>query len=255
MGRGGCEGTQRHDGIVRWDRFMNHRPLAHRRYEPTHYEHAANCATHALWIMPSALGGAALHWQAGDGCQRLMAWVYGVALCALFTVSTAFHTISWKKSHLRRVEHCFHMFDRVIIYFFIAGTYAPWLNLRELGPWAVHMRWLVWLMAAVGSLYIYHFHERHKVLELVFYSIMAICPALVILSMPDQDGVLELGVGGLLYALGVVFFKSDGRLPFAHAIWHVFVTLGAATHYYATWRHLYKPHGLFPPSLHLLDEL
>uniref|UniRef100_UPI00358F5F7F monocyte to macrophage differentiation factor 2-like isoform X3 n=1 Tax=Myxine glutinosa TaxID=7769 RepID=UPI00358F5F7F len=180
MGRGGCEGTQRHDGIVR---FMNHRPLAHRRYEPTHYEHAANCATHALWIMPSALGGAALHWQAGDGCQRLMAWVYGVALCALFTVSTAFHTISWKKSHLRRVEHCFHMFDRVIIYFFIAGTYAPWLNLRELGPWAVHMRWLVWLMAAVGSLYIYHFHERHKVLELVFYSIMAICPALVILSM------------------------------------------------------------------------
>ncbi|KAI4559870.1 hypothetical protein MJG53_018396 [Ovis ammon polii x Ovis aries] len=28
-------------------RFMNHRVPAHKRYQPTEYEHAANCATHA----------------------------------------------------------------------------------------------------------------------------------------------------------------------------------------------------------------
>ncbi|XP_038395502.1 ras-associating and dilute domain-containing protein isoform X9 [Canis lupus familiaris] len=58
------------------------------------------------------------------------------------------------------VEHCLHMFDRMVIYFFIAASYAPWLNLRELGPWASHMRWLVWIMASVGTIYVFFFHER-----------------------------------------------------------------------------------------------
>lgn len=26
----------------------------------------------------------------------------------------------------RAVEHCFHMCDRVVIYFFIAASYTPW---------------------------------------------------------------------------------------------------------------------------------
>lgn len=26
----------------------------------------------------------------------------------------------------RSVEHCFHMCDRVVIYFFIAASYTPW---------------------------------------------------------------------------------------------------------------------------------
>lgn len=34
------------------------------------------------------------------------------------------------------------------------------LNLRELGPWASHMRWLVWIMASVGTIYVFFFHER-----------------------------------------------------------------------------------------------
>nr|XP_060505585.1 monocyte to macrophage differentiation factor 2 isoform X2 [Panthera onca] len=29
-------------------KFMNHRVPAHKRYQPTEYEHAANCATHAV---------------------------------------------------------------------------------------------------------------------------------------------------------------------------------------------------------------
>lgn len=34
------------------------------------------------------------------------------------------------------------------------------LNLRELGPWACHMRWLVWVMASFGTTYVFFFHER-----------------------------------------------------------------------------------------------
>ncbi|KAL0608132.1 Monocyte to macrophage differentiation factor 2 [Plecturocebus cupreus] len=251
-----------------------------------------------FWIIPSILGSSNLYFLSDDDWETISAWIYGLGLCGLFVVSTVFHTISWKKSHLRcllprgdpcrvggqgraahdgpggepghpvclgtlsaelggaggrdrrllcrprMVEHCLHMFDRMVIYFFIAASYAPWLNLRELGPWASHMRWLVWIMASVGTIYVFFFHERYKLVELLCYVVMGFFPALVILSMPNTEGIWELMTGGVFYCLGMVFFKSDGRIPFAHAIWHLFVAFGAGTHYYAIWRYLYLPSTL-----------
>ncbi|XP_064009709.1 monocyte to macrophage differentiation factor 2 isoform X2 [Pogoniulus pusillus] len=171
---------------TRYARFMNHRVPSNCRYQPTEYEHAANCATHAFWILPSILGSSILYILSDDQWETISAWIYGFGLSSLFIVSTIFHTISWKKRHLRTVEHCLHMFDRMVIYFFIAASYAPWLNLRELGPWASHMRWIIWIMASVGTVYVFFFHERYKLVELVCYVIMGFFPALVILSMSSQ---------------------------------------------------------------------
>ena len=43
---------------------------------------------------------------------------------------------------------------------FPLAFFSPRLNLRELGPWASHMRWLVWIMASTGTVYVFFFHER-----------------------------------------------------------------------------------------------
>ncbi|XP_021270599.1 monocyte to macrophage differentiation factor isoform X1 [Numida meleagris] len=221
-------------------KFMNHPAPANSRYKPTCYEHAANCYTHAFLIVPAIVGSALLHRLSDDRWEKITAWIYGMGLCALFIVSTVFHIVSWKKSHLRTMEHCFHMCDRMMIYVFIAASYAPWLNLRELGPLASHMRWFIWLMAAGGTVYVFLYHEKYKIVELFFYLAMGFSPALVVTSMSNTEGLEEVAWGGLIYCLGVVFFKSDGVIPFAHAIWHVFVATAAAVHYYAIWKYLYR---------------
>ncbi|ETE59806.1 Monocyte to macrophage differentiation protein, partial [Ophiophagus hannah] len=188
------------------EKFMNHPAPANSRYKPTCYEHAANCYTHAFLIFPAIVGSALLHRLSEDQWEKITAWIYGVGLCALFIVSTVFHIISWKKSHLRTMEHCFHMCDRMMIYIFIAASYAPW----------------------------------YKIVELFFYLAMGFSPALVVTSMNNTEGLQELAWGGVIYCMGVIFFKSDGIIPFAHAIWHLFVATAAAVHYYAIWKYLYR---------------
>ncbi|KAK2488901.1 hypothetical protein MC885_018249 [Smutsia gigantea] len=167
-------------------------------FSEEYLEQAYSVILDSFLIVPAIVGSALLHRLSDDCWEKITAWIYGMGLCALFIISTVFHIVSWKKSHLRTVEHCFHMCDRMVIYFFIAASYAPWLNLRELGPLASHMRWFIWLMAAGGTIYVFLYHEKYKVVELFFYLTMGFSPALVVTSMVRR-GFLILVI--LLYFL------------------------------------------------------
>src|ERR1044072_1794876 len=45
-------------------------------------------------------------------------------------------------------------------------------------------------------------------------------------------GIVWLLAGGLFYTVGVVFFACN-RIPYNHAVWHVFVLAGSICHYFA----------------------
>jgi monocyte-to-macrophage differentiation protein len=64
---------------------------------------------------------------------------------------------------------------------------------------------------------------------------------LIFLFKVDYDGLWAMGLGGFMFLSGVIFFKSDGLIPFAHAIWHCFVFFGASFHYYAVYNYLIIP--------------
>ena len=60
----------------------------------------------------------------------------------------------------------------------------------------------------------------------------------------EDSGITELQMGGIIYMLGVVFFKLDGRLPLAHAIWHLHVVVGSMIHYWAVAQYLIGPNSV-----------
>ena len=45
-------------------------------------------------------------------------------------------------------------------------------------------------------------------------------------------GLILLLAGGLAYSVGVVFYAWK-KLPYNHAIWHLFVLAGSICHYFA----------------------
>lgn len=85
---------------------------------------------------------------------------------------------------------------------------------------------MIWVFAILGILYQYNFHERYKTLETILYIFIAAGPSVAIFTMNDRTGLEWMMMGGVMYAVGVVFFKLDGIIAFAHAIWHLFVLLG-----------------------------
>jgi hemolysin III len=44
-------------------------------------------------------------------------------------------------------------------------------------------------------------------------------------------GLTMLAVGGASYTIGTIFYAVD-RIPYNHAIWHLFVLAGSVFHYF-----------------------
>jgi hemolysin III len=53
----------------------------------------------------------------------------------------------------------------------------------------------------------------------------------------DAGGVALLVAGGVLYTAGLIFYGWR-RLPYHHAVWHVFVLGGSVLHFFAVLRHV-----------------
>ncbi|KAG7157400.1 monocyte to macrophage differentiation factor 2-like isoform X3 [Homarus americanus] len=237
--RGGMVAIQPTQKKLAW---MNSVPLDRAAYQPTNVEHWANMVTHGLFVLPAIYGAVMMVMASRSDVHQLAATIYGVGLAGLFSVSTFFHIVFYL-GYYKNLKEVLHRSDRAMIYVFIATSYTPWLLLRPLpqDSWTLHLRWGIWVLAVLGILYQQLFHERFKMLETVFYLIIGILPSLAVMDMDDHSGLDELKLGGAIYVLGVIFFKMDGRIPLAHAIWHLFVVLAAFIHYYAVLTYLILP--------------
>jgi len=154
--------------------------------------------------------------------------VYGSSLVLLYLASTLYHSFTGRK-----VKQVFQIIDHAAIYVLIAGTYTPFLLILLRGTFGWIMFGVIWGMAIAGIAFQTVFAQRFKILSTIGYLVMGWMivflanPLLEALSTP---GLVWLVAGGVLYSAGTVFFLS-GKVPFNHAIWHLFVLAGSLAHF------------------------
>ena len=206
-------------------------------------EERLNAATHAFGAVLGAVGLVFLVLQAnefGHSGSMLAVTIYGVSLILLYLSSALQHAAMQSKCKqiLLAADHCG-------IYFLIAGTYTPFCLLLPLAK-IEELLTLVWGLALTGILiqlvaFIAGKSDLYERFAFVFYLALGWIPLLWagddIYRNLSQAGLILLFAGGVTYSIGVIFYLWE-RLPYSHAVWHLFVVAASAFHFISIYNHV-----------------
>jgi hemolysin III len=205
-------------------------------HPPSRYtmgEEIANSVIHGVGVVLSIAGLGVLTAFAslrGDAWHIVGCSIFGAALILLYTTSTLYHSIP-----LPRVKAVLRALDHSAIFILIAGTYTPFLLVNLRGPWGWSLFGVIWGLALIGIVLRIVRGRRSTLVSVALYIGMGwavVVAAKPMLNSVAPGGLWLLLLGGLAYTLGVVFYVWK-RLPYHHAIWHVFVLAGSILHFFA----------------------
>lgn len=154
--------------------------------------------------------------------------VYGLSLIVLYLASTLYHNA---KNPIKRAK--LNIFDHAAIYVLIAGSYTPFTLVTLNGTVGWVLFGLTWGAALAGVVFKIFFIGKFDKLSTVMYVLMG---WMVVFAMKplyenlSPQGLLWLIMGGVFYTVGAVFYAQN-KLKFNHAIFHIFVLLGSASHF------------------------
>ena len=196
-------------------------------------EEIANSVTHGLGAALAVAGLVVVVTYASltrDPWQVVACSIFGATMVVLYTASTLYHSISQPraKAILRSFDHC-------AIFLLIAGTYTPFTLISLRGPWGWSIFGVVWGCALAGIVLRTVVGNRWRAPSVVLYVVMgwvAVVAVKPLLGAVEPGGLILMVLGGLAYTVGIVFYAWR-TLPYHHAIWHGFVLVGSALHFFA----------------------
>lgn len=196
----------------------------------TFAEEVAHAATHGVGFVLSVVAFVALVVAArvrGDAWHVVGCAIFGATLVLLYAASTLYHATpdSGAKQLLRK-------FDHAAIFLLIAGTYTPFILVGLRDTWGWTLLAVVWGVAILGislQLAIPRAARRASVPLYLLLGWLAVIAAGPLVRAVQPEGFALLVLGGVIYSLGVIFYAWR-RLPYNHAVWHVFVLAGSACH-------------------------
>ncbi|MBV8471200.1 MAG: hemolysin III family protein [Burkholderiaceae bacterium] len=203
--------------------------------DQTFGEEIANAISHGLGFalavasLPILTYGAA---QRGTAINVVSVAVFAATMIVLYLVSTLYHAVpaGRAKAWLNRLDHA-------AIYLFIAGSYTPYTLGGVLrGDWGWSLFGVVWGIATLGVTAKLLNRLQHPLFSTGLYVAMGwvVLVALgpLVERMPAA-GLTLLIAGGLSYTVGAIVFLLDGRIRYAHFVWHLFVLGGSTCHFFA----------------------
>ncbi len=211
-------------------RFLDRVPLSPKQ---SLKEEVANAITHGIGV---GLAIAALVILVVFAARISDTWkvvsfsIYGATMIILFLSSTLYH--SFPQPYLKRF---FRILDHSSIFLLIAGTYTPVTIGSMRGGWGWTLFGVIWGLTIVGIVLKIFAMSKLKWLSIVVYLMMgwiiliAIKPLIAVVTTKFLIWILA---GGLAYSLGIIFYVAR-KLPFHHAVWHLFVLAGSICHFFA----------------------
>lgn len=196
-------------------------------------EEIANSVTHGIAALLSIAGLGVLTAFAslyGDAWHIVSCSIFGATMILLYTASTLYHSIQTP-----RIKSILRVIDHSAIYLLIAGTYTPFALVNLRGPWGWTLFGIVWGLALLGILFQTKLLRKRQWVSLTLYLTMGWTVLIAIkpmVSVVQFGGMMLLLLGGVAYTSGIVFYVWH-RLPYNHAIWHVFVMTGTFLHFFA----------------------
>lgn len=166
--------------------------------------------------------------QYGDSWHIVSFSIFGATMTLMYFCSTMLHSLPPGKA-----KDLFEIFDHTSIYFFIAGTYTPFLFLVIDGP----IKWIifgvVWGLAVFGTVFKSFFVKRFVIFSTLLYIVMGWLIVFAWKPLTENlpsGGLAYLVAGGVLYTVGAIFYVWRG-FKFHHAVWHLFVIGGSVMHF------------------------
>lgn len=176
----------------------------------------------------------------GDLTKILTLIIYGISLVLMFIASGTYHLFIAKDSIILNLRK----FDHSAIYLLIAGSYTPICYHFFDGFWQYGMLAIIWGLAIIGvSVKLFIINAPRWVTAGVYLLMgwLAIMGVEEILQSMPVAAILLMVIGGLFYSIGAIVYitKKLNFIPGVfgfHEIWHIFVILGAFSHFYVILR-------------------
>ncbi|MFZ7943505.1 PAQR family membrane homeostasis protein TrhA [Neobacillus sp. 19] len=156
--------------------------------------------------------------------------IFGVTMFILYMSSTLLHSLPEGKA-----KDVFEILDHSSIYFFIAGTYTPFLLIVIKGTVGWLLFGIVWGLAVAGTIFKCFFVKKYLFSSTILYVVMGWLMVFAwkpLVNTLSTEGLIYLVIGGALYTLGAIFYVWRG-FTYHHAVWHLFVIAGSTAHFFA----------------------
>ena len=206
-------------------------------------EEALNIATHILGFILSLIFFLPVVVKAyrSQDVIGFLAWlVYFIAIAVMFLSSSLYHAMT--RPMARTI---FRAIDHGVIYLTIAGSYTPIILIGLRSAFSIVIFVLIWILALIGiamNIIAFTTAKEDKIgkASMAIYMAMGWISLLLIYQIYRNIGlsyILFLVLGGLCYTLGAVFY-SIRKIPYNHAIWHIFILVAAFVMFYGNYKFL-----------------
>lgn len=210
-------------------------------------EEIANSISHGIMAVFGIVSLILLIIKSNTGKEYLSAFVFGISIIMLYTMSTIYHSMKYGGT----AKNVFKRMDHLSIYVLIGGTFAPALLLLPAlqTPIFNNIQWMEkgitlfviqWILISVGIVFKSVWINRYSKLHVFLFLLMGWSALIFVgdLYKYNETAFYLILFGGVAYSLGVIFYALP-QIKYFHFIWHIFTAIGTILQFIAIYNYLY----------------